>query len=458
MATTDPLAATTARQLQAAVARAQCDGRLPSLVAGVVRSGALVWSCGRGTVDGAEPGTDVQYRIGSITKTLTAVLVMRLRDEGRLSLSDPVDRHLPGTPFGGRTIGQLLSHLGGVRAESPGEWWERTPGQPWETMAAGLTEGDAVHEPARRFHYSNLGYGLLGEIVSRLRARDWADVVRDEVLLPLDMRRTTTRPVPPAARGWAVHPWADVVLPEPEHDAASMAPAGQLWSTLTDLGRWAAFLLGDRGDVLSEATMEEMTEPAGVDPVDPEWAAYGLGLQVLRRAGRTVVGHGGSMPGFLAAVFVDADEDVGVVVLANATSGLDPRLLSRMLDIVRKSEPAVVPAWSPLERVDPGWLALAGTWYWGTYGYGLRLRSDELLELVPLAAHGRASRFRAQPGGSWLGLDGYHSGETLRPRTDVAGDVVALDIGTFILTREPYDPRGPIPGGVDDAGWRPGPT
>lgn len=456
--TSSPLAATTARQLQGAVARAQRDGRLPSLVAGVVRGGELVWSCGRGTVDGTVPTADVQYRIGSITKSVTAVCVMRLRDEGLLSLSDRVDRHVTGTPFGDRTVGQLLSHVSGLRAESPGEWWERVSGLPWDRLVAGLTEGDAVHAAGRQFHYSNLGFGLLGELVARIRGRPWADVVRDEVLLPLGMTRTTTRPVAPAARGLAVHPWADVVLAEPEHDAQAMAPAGQLWSTLTDLARWSTLLQGGGGAVLSESTLEEMMLPAGVDPMDPEWAAYGLGLQLARRDGRTLVGHGGSMPGFLAAVYVDRDEEVGVVVLANATSGLDPQLLSRLFEIVRDNEPIVVDAWTPLTRVDPAALALANTWYWGTYGYGMRLRSDEMLELMPLGGHARGSRFRPQSDGTWLGLDGYHAGETLRPRLDPGGEVVALDIGTFVFTREPYDPSGPVPGGVDEAGWQPGPV
>src|SRR5947209_4376278 len=137
------------------------------------------------------------------------------------------------------------------------------------------------------------------------------------------MRRSTPRPVSPAAEGWAVHPWADVVLPEPEHSAGVMAAAGQLWATLTDLAAFAVFLLGDTGDVLDAATLEEMCLPAGVDPSSPGWSAYGLGLQVMRVDGRTLVGHGGSMPGFLAGVFVDREEATGGVTLANTTSGLD---------------------------------------------------------------------------------------------------------------------------------------
>src|SRR5947209_9983979 len=100
----DPVLPTTARQLLARTARAQRDGRAPSLVAGVVRDGGLAWSTGRGDV--AEPHTDVQYRLGSISKTVTAIVVMRLRDEGRLGLDDPLEQHLPGKPLGSRTMGQ----------------------------------------------------------------------------------------------------------------------------------------------------------------------------------------------------------------------------------------------------------------------------------------------------------------------------------------------------------------
>src|SRR4051794_36751539 len=289
----EPVLPTTARRLLARTARAQRDGRAPSLVAGVVRDGGLAWSAGRGAV--AEPHTDVQYRLGSISKTVTAIVVMRLRDEGRLGLDDPLERHLPGTPLGDRTVGQLLSHLAGASAESPGGWWERTPGGTLADLQLG--EADVVLGAARRFHYSNLGFGLLGELVARLRGSSWEDVVTAEVLAPLGMSRTTPRPVAPAAPGMAVHPWADVVLPEPEHHAGVMAAAGQLWAPLADLARFAAFLTGDTGEVLDPSPLEEMTVPAGVDCSSPGWSAYGLGLQVMRVDGRTLVGHGGARPG-----------------------------------------------------------------------------------------------------------------------------------------------------------------
>jgi CubicO group peptidase (beta-lactamase class C family) len=419
----------------------QRDGRAPSLVAGVVRDGGLAWSSGRGDVP--EPHTDVQYRLGSISKTVTAVAVLRLRDEGLLHLDDPLDRHLPGTPLGDRTVGQLLSHLAGASAESPGGWWERTPGGSLEDL--GLGEEDVVLGAARRFHYSNLGFGLLGELLARARGASWDEVVTAEVLAPLGMTRTTPRPVAPAAEGHAVHPWADVVLPEPEHHAGVMAAAGQLWATLTDLGRFAAFLLGDTGDVLAASTLEEMTVPAGVDSSAPGWSAYGLGVQVMRLEGRTLVGHGGSMPGFLAGVFVDREEKTGAVSLANATAGLDPLVFGLLADL-RTAEPRIVDAWAP--SPSPVELDRLGVWFWGPSPYVLRAAGGGLLHLGPLPGrNGRASRFAPLEDGTWRGLDGYFAGERLRIAED------HLDLGTFIFTRTPYDPEAPVPGGVDERGW-----
>jgi CubicO group peptidase (beta-lactamase class C family) len=438
----DPVLPSTARVLLARTGRAQREGRAPSLVAGVVRDGGLAWSAGVGDVP--EPHTDVQYRLGSISKTVTAVVVLRLRDEGCLHLDDPLDRHLPGTPFGDRTIGQLLSHLAGASAESPGGWWERTPGGSLGDLGVG--PDDVVLGAARRFHYSNLGFGLLGELVARLRGSSWEEAVDAEVLRPLGMTRTSPRPEAPAASGQAVHPWADVVLAEPEFHAGVMAAAGQLWATLTDLGRFAAFLLGDTGDVLAPDTLEEMTEPAGVDSSAPGWSAYGLGLQVIRLDGRTYVGHGGSMPGFLAGVFVDRDEQTGAVSLANSTSGVDPVVFGLLSDL-RAQEPRIVEPWSPSPSPVP--LDRLGVWFWGPSPYVLRAVAGGLLHLGPLPGRsGRVSRFEPRDDGTWVGRDGYFAGEALR----IADDHLNLD--TFVFTRTPYDPAAPVPGGVDERGWR----
>lgn len=430
----------TARQLLARTARAQRESRAPGLVAGLVRDGALVWSAARGDV--AEPHTDVQHRLGSITKTVTAVAVMRLRDEGRLHLDDPVERHLPGTPLGDRTVGQLLSHTAGVTSESPGQWWERTPGGALADL--GLAPEHVPLGAGRRFHYSNLGYGVLGEVLAALSNRSWDDAVREQVLLPLGMTRTTPRPDAAAATGWAVHPWADVLHDEPEHHHGAMAPAGQLWAPLADLARLATFLLGDTGDVLDAGTLEEMTVPAGVDPSSDGWSAYGLGVQVLRAGGRTLVGHGGSMPGFLAGVFVDRERGDGAVSLRNATSGADGGLLPDLLALLEQHEPAPGGTWAPsAATVD---LDLLGPWYWGPSPYVLRLQGDGLLHLGGLGRPGRTSRFRPE-GDGWRGLDGYFAGEVMTVTPDL------LVLATFVFTRTPYDPAQPVPGGTEGLRW-----
>ncbi|MEV5322892.1 serine hydrolase domain-containing protein [Nonomuraea fastidiosa] len=434
---------TTARALLRRLAVEQAECRMPSLTAAIVRDGRTAWFGGRGRVGDHEPTPATQYRIGSITKSMVAVVVMRLRDEGLLDLNDPLERHLPGTKVGHLTIAQLMSHTAGLTAEPPTEWWERTPGIPVHDLIDRLDDKELKHRPGRRFHYSNVGFALLGELVGRLRGTTWLKALRAEVLDPLGMHDTTARPRPPHATGYAVHPFADVVLAEPEHDADAMGPAGQLWSTPHDLARWAAFLCGHTGGVLSQDTLAEMREPAGVDDGDTWTSGFGLGLQLSRSRGRRLSGHTGSMPGFLATVWTDPADDVGVLFMANTTTGMSGTLTDDLLDILHEFEPRMPDEWRPVPA-DPELLALTGLWHWGPKPYVLRLLPERRLSLEPVGGAGRASRFVPQDDGTWLGLDGYYAGETLRVAPD------HLNLNTFIFTREPYDPGAPVPGGAGD--------
>ncbi|MEV0824888.1 serine hydrolase domain-containing protein [Nonomuraea rubra] len=432
-----------ARALLRRLAVEQAECRIPSLAAAIVRDGRLAWFAGRGSVDGAAPTAATQYRIGSITKSMVAVVVMRLRDEGALDLTDPLERHLPDTRLGHLTIAQLLSHTAGLTAEPPTAWWERTPGIPAGDLLERLGPGELKHRPGRRFHYSNVGFAVLGELVARLRGTTWLKALRAEVLDPLGMNATTPRPRAPHATGYAVHPWADVVQAEPEHDADAMSPAGQLWSTAHDLARWAAFLGGETRGVLCPGTLAEMREPIGVDDGDAWTGGFGLGLQLARIGGRRLAGHTGSMPGFLATVWTDAADGVGALFLANTTSGMSGTLLPDLLDLLDRYEPRLPDEWRPA-AADPDLLALTGLWHWGPKAYTLRLLPERGLSLEPVGGAGRASRFVPQDDGTWLGLDGYYAGETLRV---AAGH---LDLNTFIFTRTPYDPDAPVPGGAGD--------
>ena len=451
-----PIEPTTARQLDHRLATEQSDNRLPSVAAGLVRGGELVWSGAVGTLSGRADGdsatTQTQYRIGSVTKTFVAVEVLRLRDEGRFGLNDPISAHLGDTAdtgFGGVTVAQLLSHTSGLRAETSGPWWERTPGGSWSDLLA--SRPALRFRPGARFHYSNVGYAVLGELVGRLRGMPWDEAVRASLLEPLGMARTTLRPQVPSAPGWGVHPLADLLHVEPEHDAGAMAPAGQLWSTVEDLSRWATFLAGDTGGLLAQDTLDEMCQPLAVnDTPGQAWtSAHGLGWQVWNVGGTRLAGHGGSMPGFLAGLRVDRSSGDGCVVFANATSGMGP-LTTDLMDLLVASEPRPVQPWYADADQAPG-LDLVGDWYWGTTAYDLRLAAEGHLVIGEPGTH-RGSRFRPTEDG-WVGLDGYHEGEPLVVVRGADGRVSHLDLGSFRFSRTPYDPAADVPGDVHPDRW-----
>jgi CubicO group peptidase (beta-lactamase class C family) len=450
-----PLDPAVARALDLRLATEQAESRLPSVAAGLVRDGRLVWSGAVGTlsgrVDGDASSTDTQYRMGSITKTFVGVEVLRLRDEGRFDLNDRIDSLLTdaaGTEFAGVTVAQLLSHSSGLQAETSGPWWERVEGGTWADLLA--SRPALRFRPGARFHYSNVGYAVLGELVARLRGASWQEAVTGNLLAPLGMTRTTPRPVAPSAPGWGVHPMADLLHVEPEHDAGAMAPAGQLWSTVEDLARWAAFLAGDTAGLLATSTLEEMCLPLVVSDVpDQAWtAAHGLGWQVWNVEGRRFAGHGGSMPGFLAGLRVDLSSGDGCVVLANATSGMGP-LGPDLMELLAK-EPRPVQPWHA-DANHAAALDLVGDWYWGTTGYDLRLASDGHLVLGEPGKL-RGTRLRPTESG-WVGLDGYFEGEPLSVLRDAEGRPSHLDLGSFRLSRTPYDPAADIPGDVHPDRW-----
>ncbi len=439
----------TARRLQTLLAKDQVDGRLPSVVGGVVRDGELVWSDSHGSVvgtSGVDPGPDVQYRIGSITKTLVAVVVLQLRDEGLLDLNDRLDAHLPGVEYGDRTIRSLLSHSSGMHSEPAGEWWERTPGGPFDDLAGRLADVPPAFAAGTTFHYTNIAFGLLGEVVARLTGVPWFDAVRARLLEPLGMRRTSYLPEPPAAQGYSVHHFAGTLTEEPSHDAGAMAPAGQVWSTVEDLARYAAFLAVGDDAVLASATMDEMFTPQSGSLAGALGGGYGLGFRLVSTKPDMLVGHTGSMPGFLAGLFADRTRRTGAVILANGTSGLRCEgLVVDLLAMLERCEPTIPTAWQPSNDVPPEVAEVLGVWHWGNTAYSFAWSGTEVVVSM-LGGGGEAHRFALQPDGSLVGTRGYHHGERLEVvRSD--GGVSHLVCATFVYTRTPYDPDVPIPGG-----------
>jgi CubicO group peptidase (beta-lactamase class C family) len=231
-----------------------------------------------------------------------------------------------------------------------------------------------------------------------------------------------------------------------------MAPAGQLWTTVEDLAKWAAFLGGDTGDVLARDTLDEMLEPhvVGDNPGQPWTSAHGLGWQVWNLDGRRLAGHGGSMPGFLAGLRVDLEAGDGLVALTNSTAGPFGPQVAPLLTEFMEREPKSAEPWHATG--DPAVLELVGMWHWGPAVTVAKVVGEHLVLGEP--GEGRGARFERVGPDEWVGLDGYHTGEPLRIIRRGDGTVSHLDLASFRFTRTPYDPGADVPGGVDEAGWR----
>lgn len=434
------LALHTVKQVDDIVNRAQSDGRAPSVIAAVIRDGVIAHVCGAGETP--VPERDLQYRIGSISKTFTAALILRLRDEGRLSLDDPLGTHLPVPALAGVRIRTLLGQCAGLQREPDGDWWERSPGSSLDDLLAGVTEAKLTFGAYQRFHYSNLAYGLLGGVVERLTGESWWDAVSGRLLAPLGMHRTTYQAEEPFARGYVVHPWLHTLREEPRHDAGAMAPAGQLWSTVEDLARWAALIATPEASLLPAATMAEMLTPVVLADLDAWTHGYGLGLQLWRRGERVYAGHTGSMPGYLAVLAAHRRSATAVVAFANSYAlvgtGIGALGLS-IMDAVLDGEPAPPPTpWRPAVTTPPEIESVCGRWWWMGREYEVRWHAAASHLLIQdLRSDGQLWRFAREGDDRWRGQDGEQAGEVLVVSRDDNDIPTTLDIATFIFTRDP---------------------
>jgi CubicO group peptidase (beta-lactamase class C family) len=421
---------------------AQAEQRMPSVSAAAFRDGELLWerAIGLADVERGEAATpDHVYRIGSITKTFTAVLVLQLRVEGALRLDDELREHVAEVPPG-PTVRQALAHLSGIQREPPGEIWETLQPPSREELLAGLADAEQVLSPGERWHYSNLAYGLLGELVARMRGASYRDVLQERVLDPLELSRTALVATAPVATGYFVDPWSDAVTVEGDVEMSEATAAlGQLWSTTGDLARFGVFLA--RGDerVLGGPVLDEMARVAAIADQDRWTVAWGLGLGLYRRGDRIYAGHGGAMPGFLASLVVSRRETTGAVVLTN--SGAGPKVEALALDLaeaVLRVAPAQAQAWSPDDGAPAEIRPLLGPWWTEgnelvvTWRFG-RLRA----ELLAGSAWNRHSTFELEEADRWRCVAGRERGEVLRVIRDEAGAPVKLYFATYPCTRGP---------------------
>ena len=294
--------------------------------------------------------------IGSITKTFTAVLIMALRDEGRLALDDRLDTYLPGTRHGAVTIRQMLAHASGLQREPVGRIWENLEAPDQERLLRELEDAERVLPPHFAFHYSNLAYALLGQIVERLEKRSWEETVTERILAPLEMRHTGLAPDEDAG------PWATSCTrtPAPSRPSrgstcAPRLPLGGLWSTVADLGALRQLRGRPGGRVVSPDTVEEMCRPLIMTDVDGWGRAYGLGFGMASASG---TGSGrarrrdAGLPRRPAGP--PAPDGVGAVVFSQRPSGAQTLALATApREAVLDAEPALARRGRPAAAARP---------------------------------------------------------------------------------------------------------
>ena len=432
----------TTQRLERIVREHQARWRAPSVVAGVVRDGELVWShaVGAAHLDGTTATTGHSYRVGSISKTFTAALVMGLRDDGAIVLDEPLATYV--AELGGQskvTVRQALSHLSGIQREPVGDIWVTGDTPDTDGLAASLADVEWVLPPGRRFHYSNLAYALLGLAVERVSGATWEKQLRARLLEPLGMTETGSQPVTEPATGMFVHPHTDVATAEQPVDARAVSPAAQLWSTVADLGRWAAFLSDPDDAVLRRETVAEMATLAVLaDPL--RWTlGFGLGLMLHRRGDRVLVGHAGAMPGFLADLLVLRPDKLGAVVLTNTGAGADPPdLAGQLIEAVLDEEPVLPPAWTPSAPPPADAAELVGSWWLEGEEFVFRWREGRL-EARRSGAPDWAdpSTFEFLGDDRWRTAGAGEVGEILRVVRDHAGAVAELRWASYRVTRQP---------------------
>ncbi|RPE78848.1 MULTISPECIES: serine hydrolase [unclassified Frondihabitans] len=329
------------------------ETRAPSASYGVFTPGGLVHTGSTGAVAGSSPTADTIYRIASCTKSFTATVVLALRDAGQLGLDNPITRYIPAfeavrlptadSPV--PTIRMLLTMSAGFPTDDP--WGDRQESITDDELDALLGTGlrfDSV--PGTTFAYSNLGYALLGRIISVVAGRPYRDVVTDTILRPLGLTSTGfVRPDDDSRLAIGHRRLDDDWQPLPFSGPGGFSSIGGLFSTVTDLARWARWLASafdgaardagaddaarsvssaDHDDILSRSSRREMQQfqrfVPSVSASTGSPAGYGFGLFVEEVPGLgPVVSHSGGYPGFSAHMRWHAGSGIGIVAFENAT-------------------------------------------------------------------------------------------------------------------------------------------
>jgi CubicO group peptidase (beta-lactamase class C family) len=326
--------------LDADFARWMQESNVPGLVWGIVKDGKLIHlrTMGIQDIDGKTAVTgDTAFRIASMSKAFTGYAILKLRDEGKLRLDDPVWKHVPQVQKWGPdiTIADLLSHTAGFVTDDP--WGDRQQPMPEAEFTALLNKG-VPRNTARstRFEYSNFGYALLGRIISNNAKVNFSKYVEGRVLQPLGMTSTTYEVSKvPGARLAVGYRWEEGAwLLEPTMAHGAFGSMGGVVTTGNDYAKWISFLLSgmatSAGGSVSNKTVWEMQRGSGFPQARrrPGKSASECKVSAVYAAGLiagndcvlgNVLFHGGGFPGYGSHMLLIPETGTGIFALSNRT-------------------------------------------------------------------------------------------------------------------------------------------
>ena len=288
---------------------------IPGIALAIVKDGTIVKAQGYGVADlkaKTAVSPETVFKIGSVSKQFIASGIMLLVQDGRLALADPIAKYIQDVPdaWNGITIRHALTHTAGLVREAPA--FNPNATQPDAELIRSAYAVPLRFTPGAKWEYSNVGYFILAEIITRVSGRPWSQFITDRVFKPAGMvatRTTTHDPVANRALGYTNNDNLTEAA-----DWVAVRPSGAFLSTVLDLAKWDAILYGD--SILREATRRDMWTAATLS--DATFAGYGFGWYINRPGQRRQVWHGGGLPGFVAQFRRYIDDRVTVILLFNS--------------------------------------------------------------------------------------------------------------------------------------------
>jgi len=423
--------------------------RVPGMAFGLCHEGEMILLGAYGVAD-LETGqpvdaTSTAFRCASITKTVTATIIMQLVERSRLRLDDSVTVLLPWTKEtfeSDLTVRHLLMHAGSVIRDGSNAWSD-APMPDRATLRAELAGAATFGKPSERFRYSNIAYSFLGEIAEAATGRTFEALVRSNIVKPLGLTSTwpdlTSSARRQLATGYSSSRPGELRAKATHIEARAIAPAGGIVSTVPDLLEYQRAQLPGDERLLTELSKREMQRPQWQRSEEPH---YGLGWMTWHVDGISIVGHSGGFPGFVTMIGFAPEERIATAVLTNANSPAAPKGVQLMYHTVA--------------GIGRMWSNAAATTRWHTRGSlapytGLfRLEGSDLLVsringslflIDPEDPAPLSSATRLEPKGKnrflvATGNDFGFLGEHVTFRTDHKGRATTLRIGAHLLQRE----------------------